>query len=156
MIKTQVLSQIETLVQDYSNTEFTKWISEIKDIREVKDLGHTAINIFGLDKRNVKPIYLSAKSFTSGTTVISRFRVLLNNRDFVKFTSTEIISLAERDDLEPIKPTFSLFINDESIDFKDFGLRDRFLSGNISLDFVRDFYFNYWIPSENQKNSPIF
>lgn len=150
MIKSHVISQNETLIQDYSNTEFTKWESEVRDNREVKDLG-TAVNIFDLDKRSVKPVYLQARSFTSGTTTVSKLRVLLNNRDFVKFTSTEIISLAEPDELEPIKPICYLFINEERINFKDYGLRDQFSSGNISLDFIRDFYFNYWIPAGNSK-----
>jgi hypothetical protein len=152
MIKETVLSQCETMIYDCSNDEYVKWIGEIKDRRDIKDLGDTAIDIFDLDKRHIKPVYLSARVFKEGTTTTTKFRLLLNNRDLLQFTSTEIISLNERDDLEQIKPLYKFLINGNVINFRDFGLRDRFLSGNITLDFIRDFYFNYWIPSENNKN----
>ena len=152
MIKKQVLSQCETMMYDYSDIEYSKWTCDMKDRRGIKDLGSTAIDIFDLDKRYVKPVYLSARTFTEGTTVTSKFRLLLNNRDFLKFTSIEITSLNERDDLEQIRPIYKFLINGNAINFRDFGLRDRFLSGNITLEFIRDFYFNYWIPSENGKN----
>lgn len=152
MIKNQVLSQCETSVFDHSNDEYVKWVGEIRDRRDIKDLGYTAINIFDLDKREVKPVYLSARTFRVGTETTTKFRLLLNNRDLLQFTSSEITALNERDDLEQIRPIYKFMINGNAINFRDFGLRDRFLSGNITLDFIRDFYFNYWIPSENSKN----
>lgn len=152
MIKNTVLSQCETMIGDYSDKEFPKWVKKIKDRRGIKDLGSVAIDMFNLDDREVEPVYLSAKTFVSGTTSTTKLRLLLNNRDLLQFTSSEIISLNERDDLEQIKPIYKLLINGNTINFRDFGLRDRFLSGNITLDFIRDFYFNYWIPSQNNKN----
>ena len=152
MINTQVLSQCETLIYDHSDEEFTKWINKIKDRRGIKDLGNVAIDIFNLDDREVKPVYLSARTFVSGTTSTTKLRLLLNNRDFLKFTRTGITSLASADELEPIIEKHSLLINGEKINFKDFGIRDRCLSQNMTLDFIRDFYFNYWIPAENEKN----
>lgn len=152
MIKNQVLSQCETLVYDHTNEEFPKWINKIKDRRDIKDLGNTAIDIFNLDDRDVKPVYMCAKTFVSGTTSTTNLRILLNNRDFLKFTRTDITSLASADELEPIIEKHSLLINGEKINFRDFDIRDRCLSQNITLDFIRDFYFNYWIPSENEKN----
>jgi len=152
MIKTNLLSERETAIWDYSEDEIPKWKTTIKDGRKVKDLGDIAIDIFNLDEISIEPVFLSAKSFLSGTTRTTKFRLLLNNGDFLKFTSSEINSLNERDGMEPILPTHSLNINGDNIDFKDFGLRGRYVNRFITLDFVRDFYFNYWIPSKNSGN----
>jgi hypothetical protein len=154
MIKTSLLSECETVIWDYSEDEIPKWKTTIKDRRKIKDLGDIAIDIFNLDEISVEPVFLSAKSFLSGTTWTTKFRLLLNNGDLLKFTSSEVNALHERDGMEPIMPTHSLNINGDNIDFKDFGLRGRYVNRFITLDFVRDFYFNYWIPSKNSGNSP--
>ena len=56
MIKNQVLSQCETSMFDHSNDEYVKWVGEIRDRRDIKDLGYTDINIFYLYKIEFKPV----------------------------------------------------------------------------------------------------
>jgi len=153
MLNTRILSSCETLVFDHTEEKITKWKKTIRDRRKIKDLGDSAINIFGLDEIYIEPLFLSAKSFLSGTTSTTKFRLILTNGDRIKFTATEIIGLHERDSSQRILQKNSILINDELIDVRDYGIRGRYATPEyMSLDFVRDFYFNYWIPARNEEN----
>ena len=155
MIKTQVLSECETLISDFSESESQKWRSKIKDKRQVNDLGDLAIDIFNLDEIDIEPVFVFARNFVKGTIYTTKLRIVLSNGDIIKFTSTEINSLHERDMHQAILPKNSIQINNEFIDLKDYGIRGRYTTPQfISVDFVRDFYFNYWIPARNKENSP--
>ena len=152
MVNVSLFSSKEVSISDYTNEQLEKWNVSVVDYRDFSEIGKTGIEIFDLGHCQIFPDFLSAKIYRSGTSTVSKIKVLMSNGDSIESKKTEIYSMLEMDSLQAVLPTGFITINGEDIKTSDF----EFYPKIPDFDRLREFYINYWIPSKNKQITETF
>lgn len=150
MIGVSLFSPNEVSVSDYSKEQSEKWNIDVVDYRDFSEIGKTGVDVFDLGRCQISPTSLSAKVYRSGTSVVSKIKVLMSNGDLIESKRSEIYTMLERDSLQQLIPIGFVTINGQNINTKDF----NFYPSIPDFDRLREFYINYWIPSKNSETFP--
>jgi hypothetical protein len=147
MIGVSLFSPNEVSISDYTREQSERWSADVVDYRDFLEVGKIGIEIFDLGHSHIFPTSLSAKMYRSGTSVVSKIRVLMSNGDLIESKRSEIYTSLERDCLQQLVPTGFVTINGKKVDTRDF----NFYPSIPDFDSLKDFYINYWIPFKNKE-----
>lgn len=135
---------MEILTEDYSAEQNGLWAGEVVDYRNNPELSPFAQELFDVHRRYIAPIYLSAKTYTRASEFSFVLEAKMSNNDRILSTYFTIYNNIHRDrNLEHLGK-FKIVINGEEVN--DYmGWTTSSLSNFASL---RSFYFENWIPSQ--------
>jgi hypothetical protein len=150
MIGVNLFSPNEVSISDYTKEQSEKWNIDVLDYRDFSEIGKTGVDVFDLGHCQIFPTFLSAKVYRSGTSVVSKIKVLMSNGDLIESKRSEIYPMLERDSLQQLTPTGFVTINGQDVNTNDF----NFYPDIPDFDRLREFYLNYWIPSKNSETFP--